>query len=344
MIPWIDGVLKGGAIILALFVLFQAWKAIRKGKPDTAYLRILKATMIFSVTLVLSFGVIEIAKQYMDREASIEAMTDVGIQSILGAIFEPRRLPGTDTYEYIGRAPNGYEREVSVNPIFQNFSTYHMVQRLWADPGKPDAFIHANKQSSTNSLLIKFIRQGWGCDVTIGQGSNETTHTANYKSLVVRLRGDAKNLSELENSGFQGIGFRVRVVDGRGNEWSWGSTRVITGKMSVDYNDKDTRGQRLILDSATYKDFFFDITSRAMWAPFLRHGGCAPFQDRNQRFNFIHAVVIEPGFSKLESKKQNEADKSNPYKDERGLYDSPNYNGRPLEGILIVDRLFFVNE
>src|SRR5262249_15762812 len=97
------------------------------------------------------------------------------VKTRIEKMFDPQQTPGGD-YKYSGKVPNGYYEQVEHNSLFQDFDTKYLVLRLWADPRFPDSFIraHQTRLNAKYELYVSFIRQGWGCDVTIQQENNKT--------------------------------------------------------------------------------------------------------------------------------------------------------------------------
>lgn len=340
-ITWIDGVLKGGAIILALFVLLHAWQASKAKTVSLARLSLIKITMIFSVVLILSFGVLEIIKGYLDRENSIEAINNIGSQALLGTLFEPQRINNSDTFKYISKAPNGFYVDVERDPIFQDFSTNQMVLRLWADPRYNESYIKANRSKQGESLSIEFVRQGWGCDVTVKQKNNKTTDTIGFRNLAIRLSVDTKMIERANQQGAIGIAFRVRVIDGRNNHWSWGKPFISSGIQSAKYSEVDSKGNTLMLEEEGEREFSFDISSREHWAVFQSDGGIAPVQSSSERFRFIQAVVIEPGFAYSKQVEQ-ENKNDDPYQHNKKIGNSIlGKDGKYITGRLSLHKVYF---
>lgn len=117
-------------------------------------------------------------------------------------------------YRYTNRSPNGLKKEVCTEPVFQNFSTGTIVQRLWADPQYSSSLIKAYKHLQNNtkqSLLVEFSRHGYGCDVTIKQLYGQLMYTGNGK-LKIRIQAEKDSFNYLQQfDAF--ISFRLRIVD-----------------------------------------------------------------------------------------------------------------------------------
>lgn len=338
---WIDATLKGGAIILALFALFHAWRDSKSAKISQGRLKLIKFTMIFSVVLILSFGVLEIIKKYLDRESSIEALKSIGSQALLGTLFEPQRVKNSDSFQYINKAPNGFYRDVDRDPVFQDFSTNQIVLRLWADPRFEGSYIKANRTKQGGNLSIEYVRQGWGCDVTVKQKNNKTTNTTAFSSLVLWISVDDKAIENAKQQGAIGIIFGVRMIDGRNNHWSWGKPFISGGIQSTEYSEVDSKGDTLVLEKEGEKEFSFDISSRERWAVYKSDGGIAPVQSSSERFRFIQAIVIEPGLAYPETVRQ--ANKNeNPYQHNKRIGNSVRgKSGNFIPGKLSVNKIYF---
>jgi len=343
----IEPVIHGGAIVLCLYVLFWAWKTTRDEKKITEMrLKFLKTIMVFSILILIISGAIEIAKRVLDHKSLVEAyqisMHDIGLNAFLGAIFEPQRTHEKDNYCYAGRAPNGFLREVCTNPIFQDFSTNHMVQRLWADPRKKGSFIKAIKEDKDgNALSVTFIRKGWGCDISIKQKDNMTAFTENFNKIVIQLQADNECIKSLKAAGTDSLGFRLRLVDGRNNHWSWGKTDDVKGVVSAHYLTTDSMNRELSLKDGEVHSFEFDINNRKNWAIFKSDGGIAPIQSPDCRFKFISMVILEPGI--IPKKGIVPYFEEDPYKHKRFLSDSPinAASGLPIEGRLFIKKIYF---
>lgn len=202
----VDPVVSGGAIVLCLDALYWAWRSTRDGIDLTEQrLKLLRTIMAFSLSVLLISGALEIAKRFIDIQDYKAAIAQVGLDAFLGTAFEPRRAESTGTLSYVGRAPEGLDREVATNPVFQDFSTDHNVQRMWADPRFANSLIRAVRTSEGgNGLLIEFIRLGWGCDVTVKQKDNRAVYTEKFSTLAIDVHADSLSLSELRATGGYG--------------------------------------------------------------------------------------------------------------------------------------------
>jgi hypothetical protein len=135
----------------------------------------------------------------------------------------------------------------------------------------------------------------------------------------------------------------LRIVDGRGNHWGWGSPiKLSDGSSSVSFNDRDStgKGKELLLKNAEQTVFTFDIASRNKWTPFDSDGSAAPNDSTSQRFDFIQAIVIEPGFVTESSAAPNPDDS---HKHDRHLFNSPestNLEGF-IKGALYISKISF---
>ena len=336
----VDPVLSGGAIVLCLYALYWAWRTTRDKIDLTEQrLKLLRMIMAFSLSILVISGALEIAKRFIDIKK--DAITQVALDAFLGTAFEPHRSESTGTFSYVGRAPAGLDREVATNPVFQDFSTHHTVQRMWADPRYPNSLIRAVKViEGENGLLIEFIRLGWGCDVTVKQKDNKAVYTETFSTLAIVVHADSPTLKELHATGAKGIGLRVRIVDERGNHWSWGTPKQHQGVVWVDYDEKDSSGQELTLPNPDRRTFTFDISDRKRWAIFKSDGSIAPIQLADERFRFVQMIVIEPGVAGITP-----ADTGTPsesYEHTRNLGDSPkDATGSLLRSKMIVRKIYF---
>ncbi len=335
-------ILQAGAIGLAFSALWFCWRSWRTGQNITENrLRLIKAMMLFSLAVILLGILTEGVRSYFDTEAREKSARKVFTDMFLGQIFEPQ-ISNTGGYEYIDRAPSGLFREVQTDPVFQEFSTMHLVQRLWYDPRFPNSFIQASQQTGPPaSLLVKFVRsEGWGCDVTIKGKNNRVVLTDKHSKLVIWMQLDRETCKVIKNHKLLPIGFRVRVVDGRTNHWSWGEPKMHTGVESADYSVKDGSGKLMVVTSDVSERFEFAIGSRENWALFRSDGSVAPVQQSGKPFRFIQFVVLEFGFQSkniLASKKTDD-----PYAHERHLTASPVLpDGSQFVASVVVNKIQF---
>lgn len=342
----IEPVVHGGAIVLCLYALFWAWQTTKQDVTKIK-LKLLRTIMGFSALILILSGAIEITKMvlenYSNKKVQIASMEKVGLNAFLGTIFEPQRESEAVPFSYLGRAPNGYDKVTDDNSIFQDFSTDFLVQRLWADPRYADSLIKvARVDDNGKAIAIHFVRKGWGCDVTIKQKYNRTAYTEKFSKIVLIMQTEDAMISKIRSAGADAIGFRLRLVDGRDNHWSWGRPGRSQDIVSVNYEIKDSTGKDLSLKDCSEQTFTFDISDRQRWTIFSSDGGIAPIQPNDRGFKFISMVVIEPGI--ISHRRVDPDSGPDPYKHRRYLAESPidPTTGLPLESTFLIKSIYFL--
>jgi hypothetical protein len=358
-IIWFDAISKAGVTIVILYALFLAWKAYREAKSNTQKLLIFRIATISPLVFILCIGAIELFKHSFYRKVIDEEISRKVDDFLFGKIFDPQQTPGSNKYEYRHKAPNGYQKDIDiVNATFQDFVTEHLVLRLWADPQKPESAIRADRVDFSNekNLRVRFIRQGWGCDVTIKQKFNKTVWTKRFQQLVLEIRADKDSIDQLKSEGkVSSLGFGLRLVDGRGNHWAWGQPTVSRSNQSVkvSYSYKDSNNKPLHFLYNNSERFFFNINSHNSWTIFDADGSAAPVapMDSTVGFDFIQAIVIEPGMVNVDENTGALINSKNPNENQDGhhrqLLDSPPISKNPdkfIEGVLYIKKISFKGE
>jgi hypothetical protein len=152
------------------------------------------------------------------------------------------------------------------------------------------------------------------------------------------MEPESSSLQRIRNFGAEGIGFRIRVVDGSSNHWAWGKTKSQNDFLSVDYATMDSTGKALSLTTNGVQRFQFDISSREKWAIFVSDGGVAPIQSQGDRFQFIQMVVVEPGIVSADSVR-----KEAPNEHTRNIDESPidNTTHQRIPATLVIRKIYF---
>jgi hypothetical protein len=295
-------VVNGGVLVMCTVVLMQVWGLLR-GRRDfsRSQFKVLIATMVFSLLLVVLSAGVELTKFLFDAAAARKAKQGEfakQVRDVLSAVvFEPQSASGNSSgdWKYETRAPSGLSSTVVTSSVFQDFSDKWLVQRLWADPRDENSWIHAYRRGSSSQprLTVDFSRALWGCDVTLKPRNNQAVNTRTYKSMIVWLQGGSLDAGEWCK---EKVAFHLRIVDGRANHWTWGRSDVKSdGTRHTVFGAIDAKAQRMVIQGTQPNGFVFDLTSLKNWAPFEADGSFAPFQDSEKAITCIQNVVIEPG-------------------------------------------------
>jgi hypothetical protein len=305
------------------------------------------ALIIVIASLLLIYPILVHVVSEIRVKTRIEELSEIRVKTRIEELFDPQQTPEGD-YKYRYKTPNGYDKQVDTNGLFQEFATNYLVLRLWSDPQSLNSFIRAHRMPRTkdsdnkNELRVSFIRDSqWGCDITIKQQFNKTTKVTDFHRLVLKMRAKQTDIDNLK-AAKEGVGldFRLRLVDGRGNHWVWGKSNRKLDDPTITYSFKDSKGTELRLSNGEVKDFHFDIASRDKWAEFDSDGSMAPIDSKSKRFNFVQAVVIEPAIAVKDtiariSQEENNEPSENKHRYERLLYDST------YEGIFYIREILF---
>lgn len=124
-------------------------------------------------------------------------------------------------------APNiyGFIRPAEKRNVFNDYLGHRIVDELWADPvaikhgGIADSYIKTilqSDESNSNSLKISFVRQGWGCNVTIRPMNDTPVDASEFNYLKFKIKSPKQEY----------VGVRVRITDAKNVCWAYGRNHL----------------------------------------------------------------------------------------------------------------------
>ncbi|MEW6103909.1 MAG: hypothetical protein AB1630_08890 [bacterium] len=193
------------------------------------------------------------------------------------------------TYKYNFLPGTGLELECKEDEVFNKFDTKDAISSLWADPN--GAWIKTGLNGK--QLQVKFVRKGYGVDVTLCPEGRKPRKVDEYHFLDVTM----------SNNSTVPIAFRVRLTDERGTQWAWAtekkeSEKYGLAKIWLNYKREDSslpEPQTLVIP-ADYGTHTFHFTLlRNDWEIFPNDGNVSLANKRDKYFKFVQLVTLEFG-------------------------------------------------
>ncbi|MFN6526862.1 hypothetical protein [Nostoc sp. ChiSLP03a] len=197
---------------------------------------------------------------------------------------------GLDPNEIAEYPPNsyGFIRPPEARSVFNDYSGDRVVDELWADPlskkhgGTADSYIKANVETAEPGskdevsvfLNIKFVRQGWGANITIRSMNDTPVNASKFQFLHFKIRSPNQDF----------VGIRVRLTDANNVSWGYGRSDLAYDKSKKFSTSSDAWSQSIQLPLDVQNWFHF------------RYDGYPISIGQRPNFEAIHLVTLEVGF------------------------------------------------